>query len=228
MDYGSLTFGNEEVNGSNVVMDPYNVKGDYGPAAFDITNVASLNVLYLLPSHSKSRLTSGWEGTMLAQVHSGSPYNAILGFDRANLNNTLDNVRPNIVGDPNKGGPVAGNPGCAAPTIVHTAKAYYNPCAFVLEPAGTLGNERRDQLRAPGAETVDLAFIKRTAFPEISKNFSVDLRAEVFNSLNHTNLGFPNFTVITNANGLVNSAAGQVIKTNTTSRQFQFSLKVLF
>jgi hypothetical protein len=56
----------------------------------------------------------------------------------------------------------------------------------------------------------------------------VDLRAEVVNSLNHTNLGFPNFTVITNANGLVHSAAGQIIKTHTTSRQFQLSLKALF
>jgi hypothetical protein len=228
MDYSSLLNSVEEQNGTSLIQNPYNVTADYGPSAYDMRHVGTANVIYVLPSLRENRLLSGWEATLLAQIHTGSPYNVIAGFDRANINNPNDLQRLNQVGDPNRAGTVPANPTCAAPTRVHTASQWYNPCAFTLQPAGTFGNERRDQIYAPGLQNYDVAFIKNTRIPEISEDFSVEFRAELFNIFNHTDLGFPNFTAITSATGGYSSAAGSIISTTETSRQVQFALKFLF
>jgi hypothetical protein len=110
---------------------------------------------------------------------------------------------------------------------VHTASHWYNPCAFTLQPAGTFGNERRDRFYAPGVQNYDVSFIKNTKIPEVSQDFNVEFRTEIFNLFNPTDLGFPNFTAITTASGY-SSAAGSIISTTQTSRQVQFALKVLF
>ncbi len=228
MDYSSISNTYEQQNGASLVENPYNVPGEYGPSSFDIRHVATGTVLYDLPKRAGNEFLSGWEVSLLTQIHTGSPYNVILGFDRENVSNSLLLERPNIVGNPNIGGPVAANPTCAAPAVVHTVTSYYNPCAFQLQPAGTVGNERRNQLYAAGLQDYDFATIKNTKFHLRAQELNAEFRAEFFNIFNHTNLGFPNFTAITSAAGTVNPAAGRVLTTATNSRQTQFSVKFLF
>ena len=228
MDYSSLLNSVEEQNGTSLIQNPYNVAADYGPAAYDMRHVGTANVIYVFPSPRDNRLLSGWEATLLAQFHTGSPYNVIAGFDRANINNPNTLERLNQVGDPDRPGTVSANPTCVAPTRVHTASHWYNPCAFTLQPAGTFGNEGRDRFYAPGVQNYDVSFIKNTKIPEISEDFNVEFRTEIFNLFNHTDLGFPNFTAITTATGGYSSAAGSTISTTQTSRQVQFALKFLF
>ena len=228
MDYSSISNNYEQQNGSGLVEDPNNVRGDYGPSSFDIRHVGTANIIYAFPVRKSNLLLSGWEATLLAQLRTGSPYNVLGGFDRENISNALDPERPNVVGNPNQPGPVAANPTCVAPSAVHTVAHYYNPCAFQLQPAGTVGNLRRNQLYSSGLKNFDFAMIKNTSFHHSSENFNVELRAEFFNLFNHTNLGFPNFTAITNSAGAINPAAGQIITTTTNSRQVQFGMKVLF
>ncbi len=228
MDYSSISNTYEEQNGASLVMNPYNIAAEYGPSSFDIRHVGTGNLVYEFPKRANKELLSGWEVSLLAQIHTGSPYNVILGFDRENVSNSLLLERPNLVGNPNVAGPVAANPTCVAPTIVHTVSTYYNPCAFQLQPAGTVGNERRNQLYAAGLQDYDFATIKNTRFKFRTQELNAEFRAEFFNLFNHTNLGFPNFTAITNAAGTVNPAAGRVLTTATNSRQTQFSFKLLF
>jgi hypothetical protein len=55
----------------------------------------------------------------------------------------------------------------------------------------------------------------------------VQFRAEFFNVLNHSNFATPNAIVFTSATQ-ASPSAGLITATNTTSRQIQFGLKVLF
>ena len=53
-------------------------------------------------------------------------------------------VRPNIVGDPNRAGPVAANPTCVAPTSIHNRDNWYNPCAY-LKPVACVRRRGPEQ-----------------------------------------------------------------------------------
>ena len=244
-DLSSLTGANELINGSTQQENPFDRYLDHGPAAFDTRNVGTANVVYQLPKHGENRLVNGWEASLLVQLRSGTPYNIVEGFDRANFNDGTEIERPNLVGNPNVGGRVAANPTCAAPATVHNKTNWYNPCAVAVQPIGTFGNERRDQFVAPGFKDFDLALVKAT---RIREGMSLELRAELFNLFNHTNLGFPNLVAISGApatplnvpgspaagavtlNQIVqyNPAAGSFNNTNGTSRQAQFAAKFLF
>jgi len=240
LDYSSLLNGQEEQNGTSLVENPYNIRTDYGPAAYDIRHVGNANVIYILPSRKGNLLLSGWQSTLLAQLRTGSPYNVIAGFDRANTGDSNDLERLNLVGNPNVGGPVAASPNCAAPAQVHTQANWFNPCAFAVQPQGTFGNERRDQFYTSGSKNFDFAAIKNTPLPRFGKEFNIQLRAEFFNIFNHTNLGFPNFNGATGAPSsgalpnpdptvsLNTAAAGQIQSTTNNSRQIQFAIKALF
>ena len=245
LDLSSLTGANELINGSTQQENPFDRRLDYGPAAFDTRHVGNANVVYQLPKHGENRFINGWESTLLVQLRSGTPYNVVEGFDRANFNDGTEIERPNLVGNPNVGGTVAANPTCAAPATVHNKTNWYNPCAFAVQPIGTFGNERRDQFVAPGFKNFDFALVKNT---RIREGMSLELRGELFNLFNHTNLGFPNLVAIQGApatplnvpgspaagavtlNQIVgyNPAAGSFNSTNGTSRQAQFAAKFLF
>jgi hypothetical protein len=240
LDYSSLLNGNEAQNGTSLVENPYNIRADYGPAAYDIRHVGNANVIYVLPSRKGNLLLSGWQTTLLAQLRTGSPYNVVAGFDRGNTGDSNDLQRLNIVGNPNLGGPVAANPNCAAPVQVHTQAHWFNPCAFSVQPQGTFSSTRRDQLYTSGSTNFDFAAIKNTPVARFGKEFNVQFRAEFFNIFNHTNLGFPNFVGATGAPSsgslpnpdatisLNTTAAGQIQTTTNSSRQVQLALKVLF
>src|SRR5262249_46856403 len=117
----------------------------------------------------------------------------------------------------------AGCAALAAGTKIGTAAHYFDPCAFGLPLAGTWGNIRRATMVGPGLETVDFSITKRTS---ITEQVGLEFRAEFFNILNRANLGIPNTSVFSGTGP--NPAAGLITTTNTTSRQIQFGLKLLF
>jgi hypothetical protein len=55
---------------------------------------------------------------------------------------------------------------------------------------------------------------------------NLQIRTEMFNILNHTNLGTPNAIVF--SNGVISPTAGLITSTATTSRQIQFGAKLIF
>jgi hypothetical protein len=96
--------------------------------------------------------------------------------------------------------------------------------------SGYLGDASRDDLRGPHLRDWDFSINKDTALPFLGEAGKLQFRAEIFNILNHTNFGLPNGTIfaanVTNETPLTN--AGQILYTNTTSRQIQFGLKIIF
>jgi hypothetical protein len=81
----------------------------------------------------------------------------------------------------------------------------------------------RDTFRGPGLHDFDFALIKDTNFAvgEARKPLDVQFRSEFFNLFNIVNFGLP-------SNTIKGSGFGEISRTATTSRQIQFSLKLMF
>ena len=85
---------------------------------------------------------------------------------------------------------------------------------------GTLG---RDTFRGPAFKDFDVALIKDTPFGRRGNGElgTVEFRAEFFNIFNVVNFGLP-------SNILRGSGFGIISKTAGSSRQIQFSLKLIY
>jgi hypothetical protein len=203
---------------------PQRPKLDWGPAATDVRNVASLNGSYELPFGAKQRylhhtsapvnlLVSGWTASAIVTAQSGFPFSPQLGYNPTGNGDTRNPVRPNW------------NPSFHGRLYSRTAQRYFNPAAFLPPAAGTYGNVSRDALTGPGLTEVDFS-ATRTA--RLTERLGLQFRAEFFNILNHTNLSTPNEVVYTSATSGISPTAGIVTATSTTSRQIQFGAKLQF
>ncbi len=206
---------------------------DKGPSGFDSTHNIRLNVLYRFASPSgnnwTSKLLSGWWTGNIIGLRSGMPLTPTLAnggvnahslsgitiegganTDRASLAPNFDTDRL-ILGSPNK---------------------WFDPTMFSAGTVGMLGNAGRGIIRGPSLTTWDFSVNKDTRVRGLGENAAVQFRAEFFNLPNHANFGAPNTTVFTGSLTAVNEApqatAGQITTTITTSRQLQFSLKLVF
>jgi hypothetical protein len=212
---------------------------DYGPAATDIRRLAAINATYDLPfGHGKTlfagagkfadRLVSGWQLSTVANLQSGFPFSPQLGYNPTGSGDSRNPVRPNV------------NPDFTASVYTHGSTAqrvaeYFNPNAFSAPAYGTVGNAGRDSLVGPGYADWDLSLLKSTRLTESTR---LQLRAEFFNILNHTNLQLPNEVVYsagppqgTAANQTAAATLGSpgvITSTANTSRQIQLAVKLIF
>lgn len=203
---------------------PLNPKLDWGPAATDVRNAASINASYELPFGPHQRflnhaatpvnyIISGWTASAIVSAQSGFPFTPQLGYNPTGNGDTRNPVRPNW------------NPTFTGNLYPHTAKQYFNPAAFLPPATGTFGNVSRDALTGPGLTEVDFS-ATRTA--HLSERLGLQFRAEFFNILNHTNFLTPNEVVYSSATSGISPTAGLVTSTSTTSRQIQFGAKLQF
>jgi hypothetical protein len=211
--------------------DPWNPGADKGPSTFDITQVFTTNVIEALPfDHLNflrplgTRLTSGWQVLNITTLTSGSPFTVYSGIQQTGVG-SAGGDRPNQI---------------AAPNFSTTRKVredYFgrgadNPSFFYTPidvPGGTgpnqgvFGTLGRDTYRGPGFYNLDMALIKDTSFGHRanSEPATLEFRAEFFNAFNLVTFGLP-------VNILRGSGFGVVNKTAGTSRQIQFSLKLIY
>ena len=77
---------------------------------------------------------------------------------------------------------------------------------------------------------MDLSLAKDTALGFLGEGGKLEFRAEFFNLLNRVNLGRPDRFVFpgSSATEPPSSNAGLITNTNTTSRQVQLALKIVF
>jgi hypothetical protein len=217
---------------------PGNKKADWALSQLNLNQQFTASVLYDLPFGKGKRFGSDW----------GGPVNAILGnwevdvIERATTGFPLFVVsgngsgvnfqwngsslnRPDQVGDPNKAGPVAANPGCTAPTQIHTLANWFNPCAFVDAAPGKLGDANRAPVYGPRFVNTDLSLIKH--FP-IREDIKLDFRAEFFNLFNHPQYflqGDPGVSGMQNADS---PSFGKITAIVKDPRVAQFALKLTF
>ncbi|HEX6772224.1 MAG TPA: carboxypeptidase regulatory-like domain-containing protein [Acidobacteriaceae bacterium] len=240
LDNGSAWNTSVSANTPAFVSVPQLPNLDWGPAATDVRQIASLNGSYELPLGRGHRIgagfgpaantaISGWTISAISNLQSGFPFSPQLGYNPTGSGDTRNPVRPDV--NPNFQGALYAHGSTSA-----RANQFFNPAAFLAPAAGTVGNLRRDTLTGPGFANLDLSLAKSTA---IHERLRAQFRAEFFNVLNHTNLQTPNpvvfssgpqqsSTAVTREQDAVVSPTAGVVTAAATSRQIQFGLKLLF
>ncbi len=239
IDVSSGYFGVENGPGGGAVVQNYfDLKSNQGVSAFDITHFLSLAALYEFPFGQGKRwlqrgpvswILGNWQANPLFQARSGQPYTLNVSGDIANISgsggisaSTANGYgRPNIVGNPFQGGPVAANPTCTAPATVLNSSDWFNPCAFA-SPVNSFGNLGRTTYRGPAVYNMDLSMIKNIPLPR--EGMGLQMAFEAFNVFNIQNLDTPSQLNITNRSAGVITSLAQ----GTTPRELQFGLRFVF
>lgn len=163
----------------NPPQDSNNIRGERGPSPFDIRHRFNTDFLYELPLERATGLTGrtgrlllgGWQVSGILTAETGAPINVTQSTSYAS-------TRPDYIG---------GDPFMAD---ANATLQYLNKAAFARIPVGManaplrFGNLGRNALRAPGFWNLDLGLAKNLNF---SERYRLQLRGDLFNSLNHTN-----------------------------------------
>jgi hypothetical protein len=231
-------------SGQYEVQDPLHPYLDRAPATFNLPFASRTNLLYNFPRiHSNGfveKALNGWWMSTILSFQSGYPFSVNFSTSRSksfNGGNVGGHDRPDVLPGRNNSnitrGTTAGCLGVPAGQKLGTPQLYYDPCAFAIQPAGFLGNEKRNSLIGPGFEDVDISLVKDTKVGFLGETGSVQFRAEVFNLLNHANFYGPGLTIFAGsgpATGDVEPpSAGAARITNAfPARQIQLALKLIF
>lgn len=225
------TFFSDATNGT-VSWFPEAGQPDYnkGLADYHAKHNWVFNVTYELPFARESKglaraLLGGWQIAAIGQVKSGPPLTLFVQSNRSrsrwspSLGPGQGFDRPSLA------------PGRTAESAINgTPEQWFDPTAFVLQPAGTYGNLGRGALIGPGLEVIDLALSKRIRWEKLGPAGSVELRVEAFNVLNHANFGIPGlqaFAGTTDGEAPL-ATLGRIRSTATSSRQIQVGARVRF
>jgi len=218
---------------------PGTSRADWALSVLNLNHQFTASMTYELPFGKGKQFGADWNGAINAvlgnwevdvieRATSGFPLFVVDSANGSGVGfswngNSLN--RPDQVGDPNRGGQVAANPGCAAPTQVHTLKNWFNHCAFAPAAPGKLGNANRAPVYGPRFVNTDLSLIKH--FPLPYEDMRLDFRAEFFNAWNHAQFylqGGASQMQDINAG----SSFGVVNGTVNNPRVIQFALKLNF
>lgn len=170
-----------------------NLDLDKGPADFDARHRLTFAGTWAIPFARQNAVIGGWNVNAVYTYQSGSPFTV---FDSSGK-------RLDVIGDP-KGS--------------KTINQWFNTAAF-RPTTNAQGNEKRNSLRGPGTNILDLSLFKTFA---VTHGGGFELRVEAFNVLNKAQynlpgqvFGDPNF--------------GKITGTRLNSeRQFQFGARYTF
>jgi hypothetical protein len=243
---GAISGGSGNTAGGAGPQNPDNRYADVALTADDIPNVLNIAGSYELPfgkgkpflsgSRLGSAIFGGWTLTQNWNFQNGVPL--LVTAPCNGIQSEIGVCRPNFIGDPNTG--------------AHTQNQWFNANAFqaafqtnpaiLTAPDPTIYDEwwqfgnmglRNDAVRSPGFWNTDMSLTKEFHLTE-QRYFS--FRWEVYNALNHQNLGIPNtaWCLPPNADGstdLVHQFGcqfGKITNVQTDPRAMQFTLKFTF
>lgn len=216
----AYTLGHSTDNASdkrNVLFNAFDDSGYQGNSSFDRRHVFNFYYIYNLPffpdqNSILGRTLGGWQVTGSTFMRTGTPLWVTRGDDVAGVGDNF--AQPyNQVGDPNNGANGQFSAGAAADT-----NYWFNPAAFARPAAGTFGNARRNQIYNPGEYQWDIALFKNV---NLRAKHSVQLRAEIFNFLNHPNWNGAD-------SNPTSSTFGRITSKDGARRDIQLSLRYLF
>ena len=208
-------------NGGGQTMDNYDIWRDYGPANWDVPHRFVASYLYDVPFLKDSPqpilryVVAGWQVSGVTTIQSGTPVNATLSTDWANIGIT-GQQRPDLVGgvpDMNCQSNTAGATDVARRQLINC----FDTSAFALPAQYTFGNMSRNILRGPKFSSTDLSFMKTVP---VGGQARFQIRVEIFNIFNQVNYNNPNASFGSAAFGTITGAG--------TMRQMQLGGKLLF
>jgi hypothetical protein len=215
--------------------DPFDTRSEKGPSSFDVTHaftVSAAQDLHLehfgLQPDRLQVLTKGWQLLSISTIMSGSPFTVYSGIQQTGAG-TIGADRPDQIAKPDLS---------TAHSSTRRREDYFgrggDNASFFSIPigiaggtgpnSGRFGTLGRNTFRGPAYYNFDFALIKTTPIGRRSsglERLDLQFRAEFFNLFNIVNMGLP-------ANTIKGSGFGVISKTAGTSRQIQFSLKVIY
>jgi hypothetical protein len=114
--------------------------------------------------------------------------------------------------------------------VIGRPERWFDPDAFALQPAGTLGNLGRGAVIGPNLRIFNLALLKNFSAGRRGEAVNIQFRAEFFNLFNRPNFGPPGlqaFAGVRDGEAPL-SSFGRVRTTVTESRQIQLGLRISF
>jgi hypothetical protein len=228
-----------------------------GLSDFNVAQDLVLSATWEIPGPPKgSKLPEwafgGWQLVGLYKASTGQPFTPILGGDPAgtgldetgevpNIDSGCNPVNKNFKHDAN--GPIYLNLSCFTPPTVLTSSLSSLPYPCAPFPGATSlptgspltycanlrGNLGRNSVIGPGLSKLDLSVFKNNYIRRISETFNAQFRAEIFNIFNRANFSSPtdNLQVFDQTGNSIQSG-GLLDSTQTTSRQIQFALKLIW
>jgi Carboxypeptidase regulatory-like domain len=220
----AYTLGKSEDNGSDkrtVMFNTLDDSGYVGASNFDRRHVLNFHYIYDLPflkdqNSMVSKIAGGWQISGSTFMRSGTPLWVTSTTDVAGVGDAF--AKPyNQVSDPNASANRTFSAGIVNGTAVDQ-NFWFNPAAFVRPAAGTFGNGPRNNIYNPGQYQWDIALFKNV---RIQGARSFQLRAEVFNFLNHANLSGA-------STDPTSATFGRVTGKDDSRRDIQLSARFLF
>jgi hypothetical protein len=212
--------------------DPWDPSAEKGPSTFDVTHVFAASVIQLLPLDHVAWLrplgttfTKGWQLLNITTLTTGSPFTVFSGEQQTGAG-LGGGDRPDQIATPHLST-------SRAVRDDYFGRGTENGTAFFNIPihipggtgpkSGRFGTLGRNTFRGPGFHDFDIALVKDTPFGHRgnAEFGTVEFRAELFNVFNIVNFGLPSNIVQGSGFGIISKTAG-------TSRQIQFSLKVIY
>ena len=220
------TFFSDATNGTTTAFPEYIPGYNKGLSDFDTRHAWVVNFTVDLPgTDALGGLFSGWQASGIWNMRSGQPLTV---FVQGNRSRSLwtPSLGPGIGADRPSYAPGYGPDNA----VLGRVDQWFDPNAFVLQPAGTFGNTGRGDFIGPNLRTLDVALTKRAAFAPLGGDSRVEFRVEAFNLLNRANFGPPALLAFagTADNEAPFSTFGRITTTVTSARQLQLGVKVLF
>ncbi len=225
-------FGTTGVVLQTLPQNPWNPARDKGPSTFDVKHVFTASVIQLLPLDRINflrrplgrTLTRGWQFLNITTLMSGPPFSVYSGVQQTGVGSAGAD-RPDLLTQPHFST-------SRAVRADYFGRGASNASFFSIPvnvPGGTgpnhgrFGTLGRNTFRGPGLQNYDIALIKDTPFGRRGNGElgTLEFRAEFFNVFNIVNFGLP-------SNVLRGSGFGIISRTAASSRQIQFSLKLIY
>ncbi len=189
--------------------DFFNLEGNRGVAAQDVTHIFVSDIVYDLPRFENlggpaRAIIGDWQVSTIFTGQTGLPANI-------SQPSAISGQRPDYVG--------------GDPTLSNYSETlqFLNPAAFVrvaeteVGAAIRPGNLGRNAIRTPGLVNVDFSLGKNFSLAEGTR---LQIRADLFNALNHTNLSGLNTNIEASTFGRLNGTNG--------AREIQLNAKITF
>lgn len=201
----------------------FDSSADRGNSDFDQRQNLAFYSIWDLPSPRRwSWLFGGWKIAQMAAFRSGFPFSVYAPSAQPASGGTILNNRANV----------SGTGLLATPVPVPGGDQIIDTGSFTDPPQGLLGSSGRNALRGPGFYNLDASISRSLAMRESAR---VTLRADLFNVLNHANLGQPDSLITSPTFGTslygrigVDSGFPALTPFRETARQIQLLIRLSF
>ena len=224
------TFFSDATNGTTSALPEFIPGYNKGPSDFDIRHNWVVNFIWALPGTTghtgvSGALLNGWNLSGIWTMRSGNPLTVFVTTNRSRSQ-----------WNPSRGPGIGQDRPDYAPgygpenAVLGRPEQWFDPNAFVLQPAGTFGNTGRGDFVGPNLRTLDVALTKTAAWAAGGGTGRVEIRLEAFNLLNRANFGVPELRAFagTRDGEPVLATLGRISSTVTSARQIQLGVRVGF